>query len=132
MSSICGECQLPIGTCSWSRSFQPVPGWEATPTRILVQKYSHGKFKSGYMDSYNVTSCPLYIPPKKGRARVQHYQKGGIIAEDVVTHKKTKYTSVRAACQDGGFSAAGVRDVLEGRRLTHHGYMFYHERSNEE
>lgn len=125
--SICGECQQKIGACSWSREFKPVPGWTATPTKVLMQSCISGRTKKSYADSYDVTDCPLYIPPKKGRERVRKYNKNSIIAENIVTHEITKYTSVRKACDSGGFEADSVRAVLEGRQRTHYGYYFYYE-----
>lgn len=126
--SICGECQQRIGVCSWSREFKPVPGWTATPTKILMYTAGKGWHKPAYVDSYDVTACPLYIPPKKGRGRPTTYRKAAaIIAEDAVTRIKTRYSSIREACKAGGFVANGILDVLEGHKKTHHGHLFYYE-----
>lgn len=29
----CAQCVNAVGGCAWSKSFQPVPGWEAIPTQ---------------------------------------------------------------------------------------------------
>ena len=126
--SICGECQRKIGTCSWNKEFKPVPGWKATPTKILVQTAWGKRTNQSYMDSFNVIECPLYIPPEKGRGRPTEYRKSAaIVAEDAITHKKTRYSSVRKACEAGGFVDQRVRECLEGHKQSHHGYLFYYE-----
>ena len=127
--SICGECQQSSLVCPWSREFKPVPGWTASPTRILMYTTTKGEQKPGYADSYNVTACPLYIPPQRGsKNRPSAYKKSAIIAEDIDTHEKTRYASVRAACEDRGFSNNRVRDVLDGQIQTHHGHYFYYDK----
>jgi predicted nucleic acid-binding Zn ribbon protein len=44
--SLCWDCQNACGGCSWSRSFEPVEGWEAKPSE----------------DSFFVINCPQFIP----------------------------------------------------------------------
>lgn len=46
----CRNCTKPE-VCPWVRNFTPVTGWEATPT-VVGKHYP--------MDSYLVTSCPLF------------------------------------------------------------------------
>ena len=47
--SLCWDCQNACCGCSWSRSFEPVEGWEARP--------------SG--DSFFVINCPQFIPDEE-------------------------------------------------------------------
>lgn len=47
--TLCWSCQNACGGCSWSKSFTPVEGWEAKPT------------KHNRIDSFFVTKCPEYI-----------------------------------------------------------------------
>lgn len=51
--TLCWTCQNYSGGCSWSRSFTPVEGWEARPT------------KNEQTDSYHVISCPEFIPDEE-------------------------------------------------------------------
>ncbi len=51
--TLCWTCQNACGGCSWSRSFTPVEGWEAKPT------------KNEQTDSYRVISCPEFIPDEE-------------------------------------------------------------------
>jgi predicted nucleic acid-binding Zn ribbon protein len=44
--TLCWTCQNACGGCSWSRSFEPVEGWEAKPSA----------------DSFFVINCPQFIP----------------------------------------------------------------------
>lgn len=50
-SSICWDCAKACRKCPWSKDFKPVPGWDATPTKVYVVE---GK----YDDSFIVNSCP--------------------------------------------------------------------------
>lgn len=50
--TLCWFCGNYLDGCSWARSFEPVPGWTATPTR-----------KNGD-DSFFVYACPEYIPDR--------------------------------------------------------------------
>ena len=57
--TLCWTCQNACGGCSWSRSFEPVEGWEAKPTKLNIY------VKEGNEDlnsSFFVISCPQYIP----------------------------------------------------------------------
>ena len=48
---ICWRCGKALGGCSWSRSFTPIPGWEAelTGTRSGLRT-----------DSYRIIRCPEF------------------------------------------------------------------------
>lgn len=60
--SLCWDCQNACGGCSWSRSFTPVEGWEARPTKIKLIPNKEGL---EYTDSYHVISCPEFIPDEE-------------------------------------------------------------------
>jgi len=51
--SICWNCERSCSGCPWSRRFEPVPGWIATPTIIHMHGY-------GIMESFRVDACPLF------------------------------------------------------------------------
>lgn len=53
MSNPCFDCQKCLGGCSWSKSFTPIPGWDAT--------------KDGAHGGYNIRSCPEFLadPPRR-------------------------------------------------------------------
>jgi hypothetical protein len=57
-NSLCWSCKRATGTCSWSRNFEPVPGWEAEKTEV---KNTYGKERFEMIASYDVKACPLYI-----------------------------------------------------------------------
>lgn len=52
----CITCAKALGDCSWSRKYdpQPVPGWDAQPTKISVGT-------NRYIQSYAIHDCPLYV-----------------------------------------------------------------------
>ena len=56
LSTICWDCKRAVLWCSWSKSYTPVPGWNARQTQISA--YDRGK-KTHY-DSYKVLECPLF------------------------------------------------------------------------
>ena len=54
---LCWTCKKACSGCCWSRLFIPVPNWTATPTKIKC-RFDDGVIKE--MDSFFITSCPLY------------------------------------------------------------------------
>jgi len=64
-ASICFDCQRACGGCSWSEidpetghpRFQPIQGWAATTSYLYSTK---GK-NSGWISTYRVTDCPLFV-----------------------------------------------------------------------
>ena len=48
----CWTCKKCFGGCSWSKDFEPVPGWQAIPHNIK----ENGEHANGYRIMY----CPLY------------------------------------------------------------------------
>lgn len=46
--TLCWDCRKFSGGCPWSKSFQPVEGWDAIPREI------------GTTDSFCVKACPLF------------------------------------------------------------------------
>ena len=60
--SLCWSCANCVPDCKgrgcpWSERFEPVPGWEAEPTRI-VSYFEAGK--PHIVDSYHVKKCPMF------------------------------------------------------------------------
>lgn len=68
----CWTCEKATGGCSWTAidqetgkvMFQPVPGWDATPTRRRLC----GKT---IMESYDIHDCPQYVPGGINRLSVE-------------------------------------------------------------
>lgn len=65
--SLCWNCQKALGQCSWSDNFQPVKGWDATPTKI---KTSVGN-TIPLIDSFCVHSCPLFELDEKTKKKIR-------------------------------------------------------------
>ena len=63
--TICWSCKKALGGCSWSKCdkdtseilFQPVDGWVAEKTSLLMYSYDGTK---RHETSYIVESCPQY------------------------------------------------------------------------
>jgi hypothetical protein len=55
--TLCWGCANACGNCAWSRSFQPVPGWEAKPTKINNNAL---RYDGRYTPSFLVISCPEF------------------------------------------------------------------------
>lgn len=50
--TLCWSCENACCGCSWSRSFKPVDGWTAVPTKVFA--------KTDFIASYRVMKCPQY------------------------------------------------------------------------
>ena len=115
--SLCQICAQTIGTCSWERDFTPVPGWDAIPTKILMQ--------SGVREqSYRVLRCPLFVEPKT--RQVKDVIKGKttkIVAVNIETRETREYATIKAAASDG-FSGSEVCKCVLGKQKAHKGYNF--------
>lgn len=55
--TICWKCKNACGNCSWSRSYEPVEGWDAKPTKVV--NYVRGQ--ETITDSFNVRHCPQFV-----------------------------------------------------------------------
>lgn len=47
---LCWGCAKACGGCSWSKRFEPVPGWTAVPPLLC-----------GRIPSYRITECPEFV-----------------------------------------------------------------------
>ena len=57
--TLCWECERAAGKdkkCPWATKFEPVPGWNATPTKIKADKLSVHQT----LDSFIVHECPMF------------------------------------------------------------------------
>ncbi len=54
--TLCWKCCKTCGGCSWTKSFIPVKGWKAKPTKVNQV--------TGVDDSYMVIDCPEFEPIK--------------------------------------------------------------------
>ena len=67
-STLCWSCKYACGKCPWSEcdketrklKWQPVEGWRAIRTRILLHTKSDHQRKKHYETSYRVLACPQY------------------------------------------------------------------------
>lgn len=121
--NICADCRNPIGTCSWEKSFIPVPGWTAVKTKVLIASPSLRKNRE-YVESYDVKSCPLFTPPPGWKSQKSRTKPKRIIATNIVTGEEVTYPSIRQAVIKGGFIDISVRRVLAGQAFSHYGYKF--------
>lgn len=70
MMNICINCKNAVPSengvygCNWSRNFLPVEGWEAKCTKIKVTTISRGIEYKSEIDSYEIKSCPQFIPDR--------------------------------------------------------------------
>lgn len=114
--NICADCYRTIGTCSWEKNFVPVDGWEAKKTTVMVQY-------KGPVESYNVVSCPLFVPhPKSSKPR--RSKSRPIIATNIVTGETIIFPSVRAAEKTNDFLESSIHKCLAGKQQVHYGYTF--------
>ena len=57
LETLCWDCKRADKMCPWSINFEPVPGWDAIPTKIMAPY--------GTIPSYHVRRCPLFIPDEE-------------------------------------------------------------------
>lgn len=59
---LCWDCANACGGCEWSKDFQPVPGWDASP---IIQKFHGGGTPRDYLTgSYAIRACPKFVKEK--------------------------------------------------------------------
>lgn len=101
----CWTCENATGGCSWTAidqetgkvMFQPVPGWDATPTRRRLC----GKT---IMESYAIHDCPQYVPDGLSRLSL----------EDQVLMLHDRGMSLRQiGVQIGIFSDKRIQKIIE-------------------
>ena len=57
--TLCWDCEWAGGKdkkCPWATKFEPVPGWKATPTKVMAAKLSAHET----IDSFIVHECPEF------------------------------------------------------------------------
>jgi len=67
-STLCWSCKYACGKCPWSEcdketralKWQPVDGWHAIKTNILMHTRNGHRRKKHYETSYCVLACPRY------------------------------------------------------------------------
>ena len=75
-AQLCYECARAVGFCSWSRKFEPVPGWTAKPTKISHFKNKYGeRIYVKDSDSYHITECPLFIRDGETKKEIEEQRK---------------------------------------------------------
>jgi hypothetical protein len=157
--NICGDC-LRYG-CPWEARFEPVPGWEATRTKVDPNGTYRG-LKKGY-ESYDIKKCPLFIdgtkrkdasfkaavalcrkvglkekpapyPPQKPLRQPPEPEKRKVLfCRDLKTREITSYSSVyeAAAAEGRTFTKQGISDCIWGRSQMHRDCVFWWEGSPE-
>lgn len=110
--NICGDCRRFMG-CSWERSFIPVEGWVATKTKI----------------SYNITYCPLYIPPESRNPTERQKRKEGLVFGTNMKTGETKTWRNYDETAKDGFTPIHVNLCCNGKERQHKGWTFRREES---
>lgn len=62
--TLCWDCANACGGCTWSSRLQPVRGWQAEETEIII--YRNGYVREG---SYRVISCPQFYRDAKNHGQ---------------------------------------------------------------
>lgn len=55
-AQLCWDCKKACGGCSWSKNFEPVPGWIAEE-RVLYHRGNGEKIRTS---SYHIRYCPEF------------------------------------------------------------------------
>jgi hypothetical protein len=67
-STLCWSCKYACGKCPWSEcdketrelKWQPVEGWKAKKTKIMMHSQNTTRKRKHYETSYIVKACPEY------------------------------------------------------------------------
>lgn len=62
---LCWTCANACGGCEWSLRFEPVPGWDATPTSRVLKVGGKGKGSTRVASSFVIHSCPKFRRDKR-------------------------------------------------------------------
>ena len=57
---LCWDCANACGGCEWSLRFEPVPGWDATPTSRVLKVGGKGKGGTRVASSFVIHYCPKF------------------------------------------------------------------------
>lgn len=57
---LCWDCANVYGGCEWSARFEPVPGWDATPTSRVLKVGGKGKGGTRVASSFVIRVCPKF------------------------------------------------------------------------
>ena len=57
---LCWTCANACGGCEWSLRFEPVPGWDATPTSRVLKAGGKGKGGTRVASSFVIHYCPNF------------------------------------------------------------------------
>ena len=67
--TLCFTCRRACnGSCSWAKSFKPVKGWVAKPTKLRL-------YNTKKADSYHVEKCPKYVRDKREEINISGISK---------------------------------------------------------
>ena len=61
----CWDCANACGGCEWSLRFEPVPGWDATPTSRVLKVGGKGKGGTRVASSFVIHYCPKFRRDKR-------------------------------------------------------------------
>ena len=59
-TQLCWTCANACGGCEWSLRFEPVPGWDATPTSRVLKVGGKGKGGTRVASSFVIRACPKF------------------------------------------------------------------------
>lgn len=70
-TNICFDCINSVPDrqghgCPWSERFEPVPGWTAVPSKLLVNTSKKHRTYKYYADTYRIIDCPQFIRDERG------------------------------------------------------------------
>ena len=105
-ANICFNCKNAVPDdrghgCSWSRRFEPVPGWTAEPYRL----YSSGP----PIETWDITACPMFDPDGSSES----YRSDRTVSVRCV-ETGVVYPSLRAAAASVGVkSGSAIRESIK-------------------
>ena len=119
--TLCLSCEWACGKdkkCPWSNKFEPVPGWQAKPTKVQIRTEP-----LQYTDSFFVYQCPLYEMDSELKRRIvknagkvrnpknKKKEKIALVKKMYFDEKKTP----RKIADELGYSVSNIYKIIRER-----------------
>ena len=126
--TLCWQCEWAAGKggkCPWATRFEPVPGWNAKPTKVLSASATiTSDGKPQYIDSFDVKECPLFelmteLKRRKAEAEKKVQERQSILQDKDKTYELVERLWIgelktpEEICEETGLSMWKVYGIIQ-------------------
>ena len=126
--TLCWLCQNAGGNCSWSKSFTPVDGWKAVPTKVQAGFYSKTN-DPRFTDSYDVYECPEFELLSEIKNRFSN-KKPKKARTDRHSEERNEYAQIQRLLSRGKSIDRIARDLGYSESTIYRKIKRYEEKNN--